>query len=266
MIYLAKHFNRFDVYFRNNIILFLDYDGTLTPLKPNPKEAILPYETYCILKQISDYTGIHLAVISGRSLKDVMGMVDIKNCIYAGNHGLEIKGPGINYRNPALIRFIPILRQVKNEMTKKLALIKGVFVEDKNLTFSIHYRLAKSEDTAIVKDIANEVVERFENKDKLDLSYGKKVIDIKPSVKWNKGNAVIWILQKLKVNNDYPIYIGDDTTDEDAFGVLAGKGLTIFIGRPSKKSSAKYYLKNTEEALQVLKRIIFTRGQNAGIK
>ena len=74
------------------------------------------------------------------------------------------------------------------------------------------------------------------------------IVEIIPPVKWNKGSAVSWILKRPEFvkNNFYPIYFGDDITDEDAFQALINKGLTVFVG-PRKKSYARYYLNDVKE-------------------
>ena len=109
-----------------------------------------------------------------------------------------------------------------------------------------------------MRKIIGEVIRPFLARNKIKLSNGKKVIEIKPQIAWNKGRAVAWLLAREADRGGQPImpvYLGDDATDEDAFGILKNKGLTIYIGNP-KDSQAKYYLKDTREVFRFLKNIL----------
>ena len=109
-----------------------------------------------------------------------------------------------------------------------------------------------------MQSVFKETVSPYRARGKIKINKGKKVFEIKPSTEWNKGYAVLWLLERLATSHGekdiLPIYIGDDATDEDAFKVLKKRGITIFVGRP-KKSSADYFLNNTGEVIDFLKRI-----------
>ncbi len=77
---------------------------------------------------------------------------------------------------------------------------------------------------------------------------GKKVFEIRPVNIWNKGDAVLWIIENIGKHR-FPVYIGDDTTDEDAYVVLKNKGLSVSIGF---NAYADYYLQNQEEIKEFL--------------
>lgn len=241
------------------LLLFLDYDGTLTPIVECPEKAVIPLKNKELLKKLSKLSTCKLAVISGRALKDVKNKVGIRGIIYAGNHGLEVEAHGINFESQIPQYFKSILRRIKGKLRKELLLIKGVFIEDKNLTLSIHYRIAAPGSQALVKKIVNEVVQPYLAGKQLKLNSGKKVIEIKPSVKWDKGKVILWLLSKKQFisarEKVLPVYIGDDITDEDAFKALKNKGFTIFVGKP-KDSHARYYLKNSGEVTVFLEQIL----------
>jgi len=101
-----------------------------------------------------------------------------------------------------------------------------------------------------LKKAFQEITEPFLAKKKIIITEGKKVWEIKPPVKWNKGEAVLWILKKIKKKKGekiIPFYFGDDQTDEDAFASLKRNGYTIRVGHPKGyRSKAKYFLRNTE--------------------
>ena len=240
------------------IVLFLDYDGTLTPIVETPDKAVLSLENKNLLKKLIRNPKCKLAIISGRALKDLKKMVNIANIVYVGNHGLEIEGPMIKFESPVSLRYKRILEHIKDDLQRKLSAIKGAFVEDKGLSLSIHYRLADRDQVPKIKTILHEATILYTVRDKIKISMGKEVFEIRPALGWDKGKVVLWLLARwqfaLLDKDILPIYLGDDVTDEDAFGVLRNKGITIFVGEP-KKSKAQYYLKNTQEVKYFLKRI-----------
>lgn len=241
------------------ILLLLDYDGTLTPIVEMPEKAVIFKEAKELLQGLSKSHHCELAIISGRSLKDIKNIVGIKGIIYAGNHGLEIEGPGIKFESRVPGRLKLIIKRINDELVNKLSKIKGVFIEDKGLTLSVHYRLVDKKDISLVSDIFTEVTKPYIAQNKIEISLGKKVYEIKPHVGWDKGKVVSWLMRRQRFeqgrNRVFPIYIGDDITDEDAFKVIKDTGLTIFVGSP-KKSNAQYYLKNTREAIKFLRAIL----------
>ena len=133
-----------------------------------------------------------------------------------------------------------------------------MLIEDKKSSLSLHYRLVNKKDLPTVKAVFNKATENFKTKKELTILAGKKVLEITPSITWNKGKIVLLILTLLKAvsksNKIMPFYIGDDTTDENAFSALKNKGITVFVGTP-KKTKANYYLKNINEVKMLLKKI-----------
>ena len=246
-------------FINRHIYLFIDYDGTLTPIVEQPDKAAISEDMRNLLRDLSTKPGCSVGIITGRALKDIKRMVGLKRIIYVGNHGLEIGGSKIKFESQISSQLFSIIRNLKEELTNKLSKIKGIFVEDKDVTLSVHYRLATRSSYLLAKKIIEEVIQPFLARNKIKVSYGKKVIDIKPPVQWNKGMAVAWLLARQTfILGDHPImpiYLGDDVTDEDAFGMLKNKGLTIYIGKP-KNSQAKYYLKDTQEVFEFLKKIL----------
>ncbi|MEW6102935.1 MAG: trehalose-phosphatase [bacterium] len=254
MNYLFTQFNKIEELLRNRfILLLLDYDGTLTPIVETPQDAIISKETKELLQRLSKKSNYALGIISGRSLEDIKNTVGVKDIIYAGNHGLEIEGPSIKFKSWVSLRIKSVIHRIADDMRKRLSKIKGVLIEDKELTLSIHYRLVGKKDMPVFEKIISEVTASYTDKIKVDC--GKKVYEIKPAVKWDKGRVVLWLLSRKQFSFDkkriLPIYLGDDTTDEEAFKALKRKGLTIFVGK-SHTSGADYYLRNTQEVVRFL--------------
>ncbi len=241
------------------IFLFLDYDGTLARIADRPEQACLPSRAKELLKELRDSARCKIAIISGRGLEGIKGRVGLEGITYAGNHGLEIEGPKIKFKSPVSSSYIRILREIKDNLERKISRVPGAFIEDKGLTLSLHYRQADKRDIPFLKAGLDEVVRAYSAKDKILVKAGKMVFEIRPPVRWDKGKVVLWLLarqsfalkEKLEV---VPLYIGDDVTDEDAFRALEDKGITVRVGE-SEGSRAEYYLKNTDEVFLLLKDI-----------
>ncbi|MFA5356345.1 MAG: trehalose-phosphatase [Candidatus Omnitrophota bacterium] len=241
------------------LMLFLDYDGTLAPIVDRPEDARIPVETREALERLSKIRDCKISIISGRALEDISKRVGIKNIIYSGNHGLEIEGPKIRFKHSLSCGYGNLLRNIEARLKERLSSERGVFIENKGLSLTLHFRLAKKEAVSYIKTVFHEVVILYLLKNKIKIRPGKKVLEIRPPIEWDKGKILLWLLARQQASlgdvKILPIYAGDDITDEDAFEVLEGKGLTIFIGKPGN-SQAAYYLKNTKEALELLNRIV----------
>ncbi len=244
--------------------LFLDYDGTLSAIADTPGKAVLTKEMKNILSSLSKRPDCTVAVISGRSIENIKKTIGLKNVIYAGNHGLEIDGPKIKFSPAISSKYRKVISRLKEELQSKISLIKGAFIEDKGLSLSLHYRLANKKQAPTIKTIFREAVIIDKVKNLIKTKPGKMVLEVRPAVEWNKGKAVLWLLARkefaLKNKKAFPIYIGDDLTDEDAFYALRNKGITIFVGRP-KASYARYYLEDTDEVAEFLKKILEIKGK-----
>lgn len=240
------------------IFLFLDFDGTLSPIAPTPEKAVLPKKTGALLEKISKSPYVKMAFISGRSLSDLKKKVGIKNVIFVGNHGLEMEGPGIRHRTAVSISYKRVMERIKNDLLEKTTCIPGVFIEDKGFTISLHYRLVERRRIDLLKKIFYETVILFMVNENIVIEEGKMVFEIKPAVPWDKGKAVSWLLSKKisesKADGVIPFYLGDDTTDESAFPEVKKIGFAVRVGGP-KKTNAEYYLKDTDEVGIFLNRL-----------
>jgi len=257
MKYLFSQFSKIKELLSNKfILLLLDYDGTLTPIVETPSKAIIHKDTKGLLQKLSRSPYCKIGIISGRKLEDIKNIVGIDGITYAGNHGLEIQGPKIKFESQVSPRLKSIIRNIATDMQNRLLGIKGALVEDKGLTLSIHYRLVSKNDMPAFEKIVSEVTNPYMVSDKIKVNSGKKVYEIKPPVRWDKGKVVLWLLVRQQFisgeKNVLPIYVGDDVTDENAFKALKENGLTVFVGKPGN-SIADYYLKNTEEVTKFLR-------------
>lgn len=251
-----------------NIFLFLDYDGTLTPIVERPEDALLSGEVRDVLSLLSVIPFCRIAVISGRSRDDIVRLVDVGRLVYAGNHGLEIRGDEIGYQT-----FVPegsrdVIRGVRDILLKASTRLQGVLVEDKGPTLSFHYRMSPESDLDYIKAVFKESIKQQLADKKIRIVEGKKVFEVRPALDWDKGKAVLWLLERGLFGNNkpvVPVYIGDDTTDEDAFKVLAGKGLSVWVGQ-EQRIKTDYFLKDPGEVFKFLQlvRVLFLKGGSNG--
>ena len=227
------------------VAVFLDYDGTLTPIVQRPEMAVLSDEMRAVVVRLASHCTV--AVISGRDLHDVRDRVGIDTIFYAGSHGFDIAGPkGTHMGSQLGTDFLPALDEAERALRARLRGINGAHIERKKFSIAVHYREVKSHDVpAVEATVATVLQERQE----LRKSYGKKVYDLQPRIDWHKGRALVWLLERLELDSSgtFPFYIGDDMTDEDAFKALEDRGLGIMVvegSEPTRRTHARYTLAN----------------------
>jgi alpha,alpha-trehalase len=196
-----------------------------------------------------------VAVISGRDLADVRKLVGIPTLCYAGSHGFDISGPeGKRLEYQIGKDFIPQLEKAKQKIKSLIETTSGAHIESKKFSFAVHFREVSPEEEPEVEKAVDKIMAEFPD---LRKSSGKKVFEIQPDLDWDKGKALLWLLESFHLNTPdvLPVYIGDDVTDEDAFHVLKDKGLGIVVGENDRISSARYRLNNPEEVRRFLQEI-----------
>ena len=236
------------------LALFLDYDGTLTPIVSKPEDARINPEMKQAVYDLSQL--IPVAVISGRDRKDVENMVVLDNLIYSGSHGFDSKGPDFEYQHEAGVNCLPEFDAAEDELRQKLKDIENATVERKLFAIAIHYRNVKEGEVQKVETITNDVYQKYKCFKKAG---GKKIIELKPDIDWHKGKALLWLLKKLDLNTPsvLPVYIGDDVTDEDAFKALPEvEGIGILVGDHEKETNANYRLENVDQVKEFLQKLI----------
>lgn len=179
-----------------------------------------------------------VAVVSGRGLEDVMEMLAVEGIAYAGSHGFEIRdAEGRDLAGGIGDAFRPALARAREALQAELAHVAGAQVEDKRYAIAIHYRQA---DAAAHGDIEARVAQEAARHDTLKRTGGKMIHELRPNIDWDKGTAVLRVLDALGLSRSetVPIYIGDDETDEDAFRAIAGFGIGIRAGEDGPTAAA----------------------------
>lgn len=252
-----ENFSEIDKQYLKNIpLLFLDFDGTLSPIVEHHADAAISEEMRGLVKELAKIYPV--AVISGRGMDDVKERVNLPDLYYAGSHGYEISGPNKFFKeNEEAQSVLPLFDEIEPILREQLQNIRGVDFERKKFTLAIHYRQVKAEHEQEVLDKVKEVLGNYPE---LTGAGGKKVIEIRPDIDWHKGRAVEFLKRELSdEKKPFSIYIGDDVTDEDAFREVE-HGLGILVGEHSQTTFADYSLKNLEEVKIFFQKLIL-RGE-----
>jgi trehalose 6-phosphate phosphatase len=225
------------------LALFLDYDGTLVPIRRTPELARLRAGRRSELGRLARKTSV--TIVSGRPLAEIRRMVGIPGLAYVGNHGLEIRAGARKWVHPEAARKTVAVARVTAAIRARTQGVPGVLVENKGLTASIHYRRVAPWRRAHLRALVAEEVRGGPGG--LRLSGGKMVLEIKPDVAWDKGRAVRELVRRAGGSRRvFPVYLGDDRTDEDAFRALRGRGLTVLVGR-KRPTAARHRLPGVDE-------------------
>ena len=233
-----------------SVAVFLDYDGTLTPIVRDYRKADIARETVGAIERLA--ARVPTAIISGRDLSDVRGRIGLDRVFYAGSHGFDIAGPGRLHDRPEEAEgFLPLIEEAEGALREGIRGIDGAEVERKTFSIAVHFRNVAEGDVGRVEHTVDDVVARH---DKLRKGRGKKVFEIQPRADWDKGCAVEWLLANTRLgeNGAVPLYIGDDLTDEDAFAVLAERGISIVVRGGERVTTANYALDGPDDVRRFL--------------
>jgi trehalose 6-phosphate phosphatase len=237
----------------DRLAVFLDYDGTLTPIVSHPEDAWLSDSMRQTLRSLA--ARVPVGILSGRDLDDVRGRVHVDGIVYAGSHGFDIAGAG-GLRRELGAAYLPVLNAAETELREALDEIPDAQLERKHFSVAAHYRNVNENDAFKVALAVDAVAARHRELRRID---GKKVYELLPDIDWDKGKAVLWLLEALGLESPSagirPIYIGDDNTDEDAFRALEQSGVGILVSEQSQSTAARYLLKDPVEVERFLREL-----------
>ncbi|XP_057974919.1 probable trehalose-phosphate phosphatase J isoform X1 [Malania oleifera] len=287
------------------IVMFLDYDGTLSPIVEDPDQAFMSLEMRAAVRNLAKY--FPTAIVSGRGRDKVYSFVKLEELYYAGSHGMDIKGPakGPQYQilnckvllrnqniyyspffkniiitssnfeyfvlfsgyffqaNKAVLfqpasEFLPMIDEVYRALLEKTKSTPGAMVENNKFCISVHFRCVDEKRWIALAEEVRYVLSQYPQ---LKLTQGRKVFEIRPTIKWDKGKALEFLLESLgyaNSNDVLAIYIGDDRTDEDAFKMLRkrGQGFGILVSKAPRETSAFYSLREPAEVMNFLQQLV----------
>ncbi len=232
------------------LCLFLDYDGTLTPLVSHPSKAKLTPRMREVLMGCARRDDTDVSIVSGRALADISKVVGEPSLIYAGNHGLEVRGPEIEFRHEDLVHYEERCQQLLAELESIAG--EGAWTEEKGPTLTFHVRKVAESRRAHYLEKARALMAEH-GYQALD---AHAAVEARPPIGWDKGRAVLHILrerygpawsERVRV-----IYVGDDQTDEDAFRFLSGLAMTFRVGSADTPTGALRRLPDVEAVGRLL--------------
>ncbi|MDI6772560.1 MAG: trehalose-phosphatase [bacterium] len=243
---------------RDHLAVLLDFDGTLAEIADRPDDVRLDPRLRALLERLGHTPRVLVGIISGRALDDIRRHVGLEHILYAGNHGLELAGPGWTLAHDAAVEARGLVAACCDRLSLRLRDVRGVLVENKGLSASVHFRLVPRKSVTTLRRIVLEELERVPP-GRLVAREGKMVLEILPAVDWDKGRAARRLLEHALGDGWEArcsvVYVGDDSTDEDAFVALAENGITIRVAPYPQPTAARYQVRNVEEVGRLLEAI-----------
>lgn len=257
------------------VAIFLDYDGTLSPIVDDPDCAYMSDVMRETVKRVA--ANFPTAIITGRRRDKVYEFVHLAELYYAGSHGMDIMGPaeGCNGFKAEGVRlkdskgndvvlfqpaseYLPLMDEVCALLRERTKHYSGARVDHNKYCATLHFRCVREEDWF---SLGKEVEAILEQYPALSLTQGRKVLELRPAIEWHKGKALEFLLNSLGLGNPsevLPVYIGDDRTDEDAFHVLKERGLgcSILVSKVAKETCAAYSLQGPSEVMEFLQHLV----------
>ncbi len=241
-----------------DLLLFLDFDGTLAAIVEHFQDANISDSMRFVLERLSHRDDCRITIVSGRALSDLKRRINLQRIVYVGNHGFEMEGPRVRFDQKVFPLVRHLYGSVQEKILKRFPGLSGLVLEDKGVTCSIHYRAVATSFKESLRRFIRQVTSEFVDRKELIVRWGKEVCELRPPVIWDKGTAVRWLLKQdladVKAKKTLVIYIGDDDTDEDAFRALCSLAITIHVGQV-KATAARYFLKDVAQVEELLKRL-----------
>ena len=214
--------------------VFLDYDGTLTPIVDRPEDAVISEDMREVVRDLAGRTTV--CVVSGRDRPAIARWMQLDGLVIAGSHGFDLgdvpgdeHGAGLPHDAAPGIEDLlaTVISRLRAEVEQPLP---GALVEPKRFSVAVHYRLVADAQRPAVTAAVDALL--ADHPGRLRLTPGKLVYEIQPNLDWDKGRAVQYLRHTLHVDGAEfaPLYLGDDITDEDAFRALHGPGNGQGIG------------------------------------
>ncbi len=239
---------------KKNYFLFLDFDGTLSPIVAEPEKARPLEGIKEIVQRCSEFFPV--CIITGRDTEVIKKLLPLTDIYYAACHGFEITGPKeYHYELPEALALIPVFDKAQHLLTLRLSAMEGLIIERKKFGLAFHYRKIGSD--SVIAELKKEIQEYCLNHQELRFQLGEKVIEIQPHLNWDKGKALLKLYQvlNLKMKDTPPLYLGDGNTDEDAFREMRDCGVPILASIEARPTLARYHLKGPQKVKKFLETI-----------
>jgi trehalose-phosphatase len=241
-------------------LVLMDFDGTLAEFHVDPTAVTLPESRQVLLQKLARRADFSGGIVSGRRIADLRERVPASSALFfAGLHGLEIEGPDLRFAHNAAALAVPAISILAKELRRAVKPLPGVIIEDKTLSVALHTRGASKADQLHATTRFNALAEPFLSDGTLRLQRGDHLLELLPNIDWAKGDAVRAIIRHVETLTKepvWPVYIGDDATDEDAFEEVGSAGLTIAV---TKRAAGASFVVDDPPAVEAfLKAILVT--------
>jgi trehalose 6-phosphate phosphatase len=207
--------------------ILLDVDGTIVDLAPTPQEVLIPSSLRHVLSRLQARTDGAVALVSGRSVKDLDLIFAPLRLTMVGGHGAELRR--VNHGQRVGPEPAPLDVTLKRELAAIGQAEPGILVEDKGYSLALHYRLAPQKEQFIRSEVARICADAPSGS--VEILPGKAVIEIKRAG-FSKASGVRMLMTYPPFAGRRPVFIGDDTTDDCVFAIMPElNGLAISVGR-----------------------------------
>lgn len=236
------------------VLLLISYEGTL--VTPPPSSSHLEQNIREVLVSLRSKPSVTVGIISGIPLTSLQNLIRIKGMYYSGNHGLEIRGPDMEFVHPACSQAACSqdgLEPVKTFLQQKLSAIDEIFIEDSGLSLALYYPSLGNSQRELLKETVSAGIQSYVKEGKLRTVERKDSLEILPVVNWDKGRVVKMFENMLASRKAHPLtmYFGSERTDEEAFRAVREKGMGVLVGKKNK-TAAGYYLNGYDEVADFL--------------
>lgn len=237
--------------------VFLDYDGTLTPIVDRPQDAVITDSMRAAVRGLAERCTV--CVVSGRDRPVVQELMGLDTLVVAGSHGFDIWSPDEGtIEHEAGGDHAALVDEIESRLEREVGDLEGAFIEPKKVSVAVHYRLLDDDGRDRVRRAVDGIL--ADHPDELKMTPGKMVYELQPKLDWDKGKAVLHLLDTLGLDGDdvVPVYLGDDVTDEHAFEALPPRGIGVFVGRDDdpevagRGTAADFVLHSVDEVEQFL--------------
>ncbi|MGH3981791.1 MAG: trehalose-phosphatase, partial [Pseudonocardiaceae bacterium] len=219
--------------------VFLDYDGTLTPIVDRPEDAVISDSMRDAVRGLTERATV--CAVSGRDRPLVTRWMGINGLVVAGSHGFDIGDHQAGtIHHDAAVGFEGLLSIVTDRLRSAVKPVGGAVVEPKRFSVTVRYRLVAAHQRTLVTAAVDTLLADYP--DQLKVTPGKMVYEIQPKVDWDKGKAMQSLRHALQVDDDQfvSLCLGDDITDEDAFRTLQGTaGIGVVVADPGDPEQAR---------------------------
>ena len=228
-----------------SIALFLDFDGTLSPLRPRPEDVTLSGSMRSVVSSLARKPGVRVWVISGRRRADVHSRSRIAGVRYLGLHGWEAQ-----HSLPVKEETRRLLDCLKVRARQIVKNTPATWLEDKDVVVTIHHANASACDVSRIRQEMSWAIQPLNGQ--FRGIAGERGFELVPEEVGDKGTAVRHELA-IAGKAALPVFVGDDAVDEPAFASLA-RGITIRVGRP-RPTRARFRLDDVKQVRTFLERL-----------